>query len=104
MIKVLSTRSRSVFVPVCEAKKPKENPINISRKAFEKKRSVTLKENVNTLLKIANIDIKEAGDFIKELDELHKDALKKAFKKDGKEDSESDSVTVVDEDENIFKK
>lgn len=102
MIKVLSIRSRSVFAPVCEANKPKENPINASRKAFEKKRTITLKENVNTLLKIANLDIQEAGDFIKELDELHKQTLKKVFKKKDKEEFES--LTVINEDENIFKK
>ena len=108
MITVLREKSRTLFVPVCESKKPKENPINASRKAFEKKRGVTLKENVNALLKIANTDIKESGDFIKNLDELHKQALKEIFKKKESEESvvkESVEISVVDENENenIFK-
>ena len=97
-------RNRTLFVPVCESKRPKENPINSSRKAFEKKRNLTLKENVNVLLKIANIDIKEYGDFIKELDELHKNELSKVFKKQQSFDEASISLGEAINEENIFKK
>ena len=73
----------------------KENPVQKARKIFEKKRGDSLKENVNKLVAIANKDIKEYGDFIKELDEIHKKELKK--------DKKPTNTDSMDESgENIF--
>jgi hypothetical protein len=49
---------------------------------FYKKRTVTLKENVNELLKISQVDMNEIAEFARELDAFHKskfDDLKANF-------------------------
>jgi alanyl-tRNA synthetase len=99
----LTIKSRVAFVPTCSSAK-KENPISSARKAFEKKRTASLKENVNNLLSIANSDIKEYSGFIKELDDLHKkefqqvfDSLKTRLNKnnaDLKESSDEENIFV----------
>jgi len=96
--------SRTMVRPKCSTEKT-ETPISISRKQFEKKRSESLKDNVNKLLAIASNDVKEYSAFFKELDEIHKkeleqfaDKLKDKFSK-----STKSNVTVVEvDDENIF--
>lgn len=58
-----------------------DNPIINARKAFEKKRMTSLKENFNKLVTIATADSKEVVDFVKELDELHKKEIEKFMDK-----------------------
>ena len=103
---VLTPQSRKMFVPVCEDSNTSTNPITNARKAFEKKRNVTLKQNVNTLLNIANSDLKECSVFLKQLDTLHKAEVDKIFKKMKPDTEEESTALVVEEadDENIFKK
>lgn len=60
---------------------PKPSPIQESRKAFEKRRLVSLKENFSKLVMIASADAKELTDFAKELDELHKKEFSAFFDK-----------------------
>ena len=79
----------------------KENPVQKARKAFEKNRGDSLKENVNKLIAIANKDIKEYGDFIKELDEIHKKELKKDKKPANASAAES-IESIDDSSDNIF--
>ncbi len=86
---------RTAFSIQCCNKK--ENPVQKARKVFEKKRGDSLKENVNKLIAIANKDIKEYGDFIKELDEIHKKELKKDKKK-----TTTETIESVDDSDNIF--
>jgi hypothetical protein len=76
---------RAAFKIRCSSSSEKKppNPVQKARKTFEKKRGDSLKENVNKLILIANKDIKEYGDFIKELDEIHKKELKKRRGGDG---------------------
>lgn len=102
MNSLLIKSSRVMVKPICSSEK-KVNPINVTRKNFEKIRSESLKDNFNKLMVIASSDIKEYSDFFKELDEIHKkelsqlaDNLKEQFSK-----SQPSSVTVID-DENIF--
>jgi hypothetical protein len=80
----------------CEANKP-DSPIQTARKTFEKKRQITLKENINKLVTIATADTKELNEFLKELDVLHKKELMPNSVKTA-ESSESE------ESENIFLK
>lgn len=88
---------RAVFkVQCCTDKKP-PNPVQKARKTFEKKRGDSLKENVNKLIAIANKDIKEYGDFIKELDEIHKKELNK--KKKAPTPTDSTTTSSSDEEE-----
>lgn len=88
------------------SKKVGENPVNpvtVSRKRFEAKRGVSLKENLNKLLVIANADIKEYGDFIKELDEIHKKEVNTFFDKVKAGPSASSTSSEEEgEGENIF--
>jgi hypothetical protein len=98
-------RSRSAVVTsrCCASKKSETNPVSVSRKRFEAKRGVSLKENLNKLLVIANADIKEYGDFFKELDEIHKkevNAFIDKVKAGGS--SPASSSSSEDEGENIF--
>ena len=66
--------SRRMTCVASVSKKP-DSPIQLARKAYEKKRMVSLKENINKLITIATADTKEVVEFIKELDELHKKEL-----------------------------
>lgn len=91
--------SRRSLVCVASSGKKTESPIFRARKAFENKRMVSLKENLNKIVAIATADVKELTDFVKELDELHK---KELMPGKAKRDE-----TVADEDqndENIFVK
>lgn len=65
--------SRCFCVASC-SKKP-DSTIVQARQRFEKKRMVSLKENFNKLMMIATADTKELVDFIKELDDLHKEHM-----------------------------
>ncbi len=85
--------SRRMTCVASAAKKP-ESPIQLARKAFEKKRITSLKENINKLVMIATADTKEVVEFIKELDELHKKELMPNAVKE----------TDVQQEENIFLK
>lgn len=67
---LLNTPRLSICSPIRSSKK--DNPVTTSRKAFEAKRVKTAKENLNKVLIIANTDIRECNEFIKELDTLHK--------------------------------
>ncbi len=86
---------------------------------FVKKRTETLKNNVNELLKISQVDLNEIGELAKELDVFHKSKateLKNAFlekvrkEKVTKDESETVAQSVDDEvdggvegtEENIF--
>ena len=100
-------RSRSAVVtPRCCASKKNEtnqvNPVTVSRKRFEAKRGASLKENLNKLLVIANADIKEYGDFIKELDEIHKKEVNVFIDKVKTGGPASSTSSPEDEGENIF--
>jgi hypothetical protein len=66
--------SRRSIICVASSKKP-DNPVVAARKAFEKRRMTSVKENFNKLVVIATADAKEVTDFLKELDEIHKKAL-----------------------------
>lgn len=91
--------SRRSLVCVASAKNT-ESPIVRARKAFETKRMVSLKENLNKIVAIATADVKELTDFVKELDELHKKELMP-----GKSKATEASVEEEDQsDENIFVK
>lgn len=102
----LLLRNRSVSKILCSSEKKKESPISISRKQFEKKRNVSLKENVNKLLAIASGDVKEYSEFFKELDDIHKKELGQFIDKVKANFSKSQETSVIDEDdendENIF--
>lgn len=92
--------SRRSLVCVASAKKA-ESPIVRARKAFESKRMVSLKENLNKIVAIATADVKELTDFVKELDDLHKKELMPNKYKT----SETSAVEEEDQsDENIFVK
>lgn len=94
---LLTSRSRINIITRASADK-KENPISIARKAYEAKRTVTAKENLNKLLMIASSDIKELNEFIKDLDDIHKKEMTEIVTKiQGKKKDE------IVEDENIFK-
>jgi hypothetical protein len=97
-------RSRSAVVTsrCCASKKNETNPVTVSRKRFEAKRGVSLKENLNKLLVIANADIKEYGDFIKDLDEIHKKEVNTFIDKVKAGGPSSSSSSSEDEGENIF--
>lgn len=71
-------------------KPSKYNKIAETRKTFEKRRLVAMKENFNKLVMIATAETKELGDFLKDLDAVHKSELMP------KEEKQSDS-------ENVFK-
>lgn len=96
------SRSRVAFVPACSAKKTNETPINVARKNFEKKRVSSLKENFNTLLSIANSDVKQYTEFLKEIDELHKKELKQFVDKVKPRDVTSSDLKETSEEDNIF--
>jgi hypothetical protein len=98
------SRSRVAFAPACSAKKSNETPINVARKNFEKKRVSSLKENVNTLLTIANADVKQYTEFFKELDELHKKELKQFVDKVKSREvvASSSDIKETSEEDNIF--
>lgn len=92
--------TRTSVVTRCAAAK-KSNPITVSRKNFEQKRTKSLKENFNQLLLIANSDIREYTDFIKELDELHRNEFKgivDKFKTPKEEDEETEENIFVKKD------
>lgn len=63
--------ARRSLTCVATSQKPQNN-IAAARKAFEKRRLASVKENFNKLVLIATSDTKEISDFVKELDELHK--------------------------------
>ncbi len=90
--------SRNVFKCVASAERPKQRSlITNARKKFEKKRLETLKENINKLAFIATLDTKEITDFVKELDECHKEYFKsKKHDKTFKESSEDAENPFVD--------
>lgn len=88
---ILSRASFRCIASSVPEKPKKANPIVDARKAFEKKRLVSVKENFNKLVMIASSDVKELGDFIKELDEIHRKELFPA-----------DRSSKGDADENIF--
>lgn len=67
--------SRSRYVRCVAASDDASNSINEARKRFQKERQVTIKDNFNKVLGIANVEVKEVGGFLKELDQLHKDIL-----------------------------
>lgn len=90
--------SRRSLVCVASSAKKTESPILRARKAFETKRMVSLKENLNKIVAIATADVKELTDFVKELDELHKKELMPS-KYSKAEDTSEDQT-----DENIFVK
>jgi uncharacterized membrane protein YjjP (DUF1212 family) len=98
-------RSRTTTKISCSSEK-KESSISISRKQFEKKRNISLKENVNKLLIIASSDLKEYSDFFKELDEIHKKEINKIIDKVKNKSSESsiieESIEDSDDYQNIF--
>lgn len=108
---------QSILIPksrvVCKcyaSKDRKENPITVVRKAFEKKRAVNAKDNLNKLLIVADSDLKEYANFFKELDEIHRkefatlhDKVVAPFRK-GSESSEEKTDDDDTNDENIFKK
>lgn len=75
---MLKSRPLSMTVR-CSSQKTTENPINIARKRFETKRVVSLKENINRLIAIANSDVKEYGEFFNELDDIHKKQFTEVF-------------------------
>lgn len=78
---IFAAKSRSCCLKLKCSSQKQENPVTVARKAFENKRSKTAKENLNKLLFVANSDAKEIGDFLKELDELHKKELSTLFDK-----------------------
>lgn len=91
-----TSRSRCVR---CVAASDSPNSIKDARKRFEKERTVTIKDNFNKVLGIANVEVKEVGGFLKELDQLHKDILGSWG------DKKSASVVANEEDardDNIF--
>ena len=92
---MMLTRCR-LNVQACHTPKKPDTPVVTARKAFEKKRMVSLKDNINKLVAIANADTKEVTDFLKELDQLHKKELMPASSDTRSNDSDADS------DENIF--
>lgn len=61
-----------------------------------KKRNASIKENINKLIAIANNDVKEFNELIKEFDVEHKKALKM------KSESGTESGGETSDDENIF--
>lgn len=78
---LLSRRALRCFATRDTPEVPKPSPINEARKAFEKRRLVSLKENFSKLVMIATADGKELSDFAKELDELHKKEFSTLFEK-----------------------
>lgn len=79
---LLSRRTLRCFASRDTPELPKPpSPINEARKAFEKRRLVSLKENFSKLVMIATSDGKELSDFAKELDELHKKEFGAIFEK-----------------------
>lgn len=103
MRSVMMTRSPALVTKCCSSKNLKETPVTVARKRFEAKRGVSLKENLNKLLVIATADIKEYGDFVKELDDIHRKEVKELFNK-AKSSVVGDSAESVaeEEGENIF--
>ncbi len=103
----LLIKSRTTF-KCFAAKDKKENPITVARKAFEKKRAVNAKENLNKVLRVADSDLKEYFNFFKELEEIHRkeflelhDKMIAPVKKMTEQSvEEKDS----EDEENIFKK
>lgn len=107
---------KSRIVCKCYASKDQktENAITIARKAFEKKRAVNAKENLNKVLLVADTDLKEYYNFFKELEEIHRkefltlhDKVVAPLKRvTGSTDEKvkTDEAVEEDDDENIFKK
>lgn len=100
---ILAAKTRASFVKVRCSSEKKDSAVTVARKAFEKKRAKSVKENFNKLLVVANSDVKEIGDFLKELDEIHKKEMSVLF------DKVKTKVNVQEEDEenddtNIFAK
>ena len=76
------------------------SPIQESRKAFEKRRLVSLKENFSKLVMIATADAKELTDFAKELDELHKKEFAVIFDKVPAAQSNTENIFLEEEPKN----
>ncbi len=106
---IIISKSRMLTCRCHASAEKKENPITVARKAFEKKRAVNAKENLNKVIRVADADLKEYGNFFKELEEIHRkeflsfhDKMIAPLKKTT--DSSDEKVVAEDEDENIFKK
>ena len=84
--------ARRSLTCVASSQKP-QNSIAAARKAFEKRRTSSVKENFNKLVLIATSDTKEITDFMKELDELHK----KQFESFKKKDESNEENVFLDE-------
>lgn len=99
---LLSRRSLRCFASRDVPNLPKQpSPIQESRKAFEKKRLVSLKENFSKLVMIATSDAKEIADFAKDLDELHKKEFNAFFQKGSSQTSkESDNIFLEEQPKN----
>lgn len=72
---MLSRRAMTCVASTDGDKLTRRNRIADARKAFEKRRLVSVKENFNKLVMIATSDVKELTDFLKEIDEAHKQEL-----------------------------
>lgn len=97
-------KSRTTTTIKCSSDKTKtETPVTVARKAFEKKRSVSLKENANKLLAIATADWTEIKTFAQELDQIHKKEINE-FVQQIKTHITKDNTTQDDvtSDKNIF--
>ena len=107
MYSILTTRSR-IACRCSAANEAKENPINVARKAFEKKRAVNAKENLNKVLLIAKADFNEYITFFKGLEEIHREEFlvlhDKAIAPLKKLTEQSTDEVAEETDENIFKK
>ena len=99
---IIVAKARPVCMTLRCSSQKQENPITVARKAFEKKRSNTVKKNFNKLLFVANTDAKEVGDFFKELDEIHKKELSMLFDKFKSKTITTKEDDNGDEDSNIF--
>ena len=70
---MLAARRSLVCVAQQKPQSQSLNTINVARKAFEKRRLASAKENFNKLMLIATSDTKDITDFVTELDKLHKE-------------------------------
>jgi hypothetical protein len=82
----------------CSASRP-VNPVTALRKRFETMRIARLKENFSKVANIGSTDLKDFSDFVKELDQIHKDE----FSKTKTSLTTENLVGSDDADENIFK-